>query len=70
MPIKTELWHLTTQKMFKCQVGDTMLTRFNTLHLFQKQNLTLLIAETGVSVRPGFTNGKYPALVKVANYRK
>ena len=30
-----------------------VLIRFNALHLFQKQNLTQLIAETGVSARPG-----------------
>ena len=52
------------------RVGDTTLTRFNARHLFQKQNLTQLIAETGVSARPGVTNGNCPSLLKVANYRK
>ena len=47
-----------------------MLTRFNALDLFQKQNLIQLIAETDVFARPGITNGNCTALLKVANYHK
>ena len=68
--MKTGLWHLTIQKNIRCRVGDTMLPRFKARHLFKKQNLTQLIAENGVSARPGSTNGNCPALLKVANYRK
>ena len=38
-----------SEHFFKCRVGDTMLPRFNARHMFQKQNLTQLIVETGVS---------------------
>ena len=67
--MKTELWHLATQKNF-VESEITMLTRFNARHLFQKQNLTQLIAEISISARPGVTNGNFPGLLKVANYRK